>query len=302
MAAFPRAPLAPAHALPATHPHPRLATPRVARPIPTALTRSFEEHVAAVPAADEAAAGGQPPRSLYQPLPPSSSAPTSTSTTALLPGWHPLSSPPLWSGGDASALGGTKASPSPLAALPPAWRLLLLSDGSVTRHLQLLTGAAVVVEVLDQRVLDAPSDLASLPPSAREISGPILQRRVLLRVSTGEGGGADALNQPALVFATSWWNVADAATTLASTACPIWTSLASTRSELFREIRGVEHGGNAALSRAFGLREETGAPALWGRHYLFHRGGRPLTAIYEVFSPALGAWLGVGGAEKGLYQ
>ncbi len=229
-----------------------------------------------------------------------------------LPDWHPLSSPPLWSGGDESALGDA-AHPSPLETLSPAWRLLLLSDGSVTRHLQLLTGAAVSVEVLDQRVLTSPAELAALPPSAREIAGPILQRRVLLRVAgkaEEEGaatGGSDATRPPALVFATSWWNVADAAATLSTTARPIWTSLASTRSELFREIRGVEHGGNESLAHAFrvtgggmGDPATTTPPPLWGRHYLFHRGGRPLTAIWEVFSPRLGDWLGCGvGEEEG---
>jgi len=29
---------------------------------------------------------------------------------------------------------------SPAAQLPPPWKMMLLSDGSVTRHLQLLTG------------------------------------------------------------------------------------------------------------------------------------------------------------------
>jgi len=165
---------------------------------------------------------------------------------------------------------------------------------------------------LDMRVL-TDAEEARLPPYAREIAGPILQRRVLLRVGDGgaggwEGGGGGPPSAP-VVFATSWWNVADASATLATVSRPIWASLADGRSELFREIRGVEHGCNAALSRAFGLGPAQGGggggggggavvpdtTALWGRHYLFHRGGRPLTAIYEVFSPRLSEWLSGGG-------
>ena len=33
-------------------------------------------------------------------------------------------------------------------------------------------------------------------------------------------------------------------------------------------------------------------PLFWGRHYIFWRGGRPLTVIYEAFSPALAEYLG----------
>jgi chorismate lyase len=171
----------------------------------------------------------------------------------------------------------------------------------VTRHLHLLTGAPVAVDVLDMRIL-GDAEVARLPPAAREIAGPILQRRVLLRAGGSVNGDSKT---PPLVFATSWWNVADASATLAAVSRPIWASLADGRSELFREIRGVEHGCNPALARAFGLgcegsggegsSEDGGLPALWGRHYLFHRGGRPLTAIYEVFSPRLGDWLGVEG-------
>ena len=311
MASLSHARPAPAHAPRQPHTHrPRLATPVAARPgSPARLTaRSLDDDGQAVLAADDlVGTTGRPVEVEASPQP----GPSTTPAPSALPDWHPLAAPPLWTGTDASALDGPGPAPPGLAALPPAWRLLLLSDGSVTRHLQLLTGGAVEVQVLDQRLLEGAADLATLPPSAREIAGPILQRRVLLRVAaaaatepSGGGGGGrptPSAHPPALIFATSWWNVADAAATLATTARPIWTSLASTRSELFREIRGVECGGNPALSRAFGLERvgDKGVPTtLWGRHYLFHRGGRPLTAIYEVFSPRLGEWLGASAQEE----
>ncbi|HEY9737038.1 MAG TPA: chorismate pyruvate-lyase family protein, partial [Trichocoleus sp.] len=51
--------------------------------------------------------------------------------------------------------------------------------------------------------------------------------------------------------------------------------------------QGIYLGHNAALAHAFG---EDGP--FWGRHYLFWHHGRPLTLIYEVFSPYLTRYLG----------
>jgi chorismate-pyruvate lyase len=46
------------------------------------------------------------------------------------------------------------------------------------------------------------------------------------------------------------------------------------------------------LERRFGHRGP-----FWSRHYRFFRGGRELTVIREVFSPALEQWLGQASAE-----
>jgi len=39
----------------------------------------------------------------------------------------------------------------------------------------------------------------------------------------------------------------------------------------------------------------------WARHYLFYHNGRPLTLIYEVFSPNLDEWLGDSALPEDLY-
>lgn len=70
---------------------------------------------------------------------------------------------------------------------------------------------------------------------------------------------------------------------------PIWKSLASRRTEVFREILEVYSGSSAALCEAFGIDATT---RLWGRHYLFWHQGKPMTMIYEVFNPKLSSWLG----------
>ena len=60
--------------------------------------------------------------------------------------------------------------------LAPSWRLMLLSDGSVTRHLSLLTGQPVRIECLEMRPIG--SRLGGLVPSVDRIPGPRLQRQV----------------------------------------------------------------------------------------------------------------------------
>ena len=258
------------------------------------------------------------------------------------PNWHPLSTPAAWSGSEDEALD-PRSSPEAFAALPPPWKVLLLSDGSVTRHLQILTGSPVAVDLLEMGpiagsgggggsgaangaddadqydAVDEESDngqhnssSSDLPSGAELLRGPLVQRRVLLRADEGRG--------EALVYAASWWNAGDAAAALDGVASsgpgsspssssssssspaassspspsrqreqPIWTSLASSRTELFREIRSLYLGGCPALERDLGARP---GEALWGRHYLFWSGGKPLTVIYEVFSPRLREWLG----------
>ncbi len=65
---------------------------------------------------------------------------------------------------------------SPLSREHPLWRLLLLSDGSVTRHLQLLTGSAVTVDCLGMEPV--PTGDSGLPPAVAELEHPLLQREV----------------------------------------------------------------------------------------------------------------------------
>lgn len=111
-------------------------------------------------------------------------------------------------------------------------------------------------------------------------------------------------------YATSWWNEALVKQHLRDEALPIWVSLASRKTEIFREIlggcasrrgqellcsaplrltspAGVYRGTNPALEAAFGHEGP-----FWGRHYIFWHNGRPMTLIYEVFSPHLETYLG----------
>ena len=154
------------------------------------------------------------------------------------------------------------------------WRLLLLGDGSPTRHLELLSGSPVEIELIAMAADPEPGPTA--PVEIHELQGPLLRRQVWLRCG-----------QQTLAWAESWWNQDAARIHLQRREQPIWRSLTAHRAELFREVDGLAQVEAAWLSERFGHKGP-----FWSRHYRFFRGGQPLTVIREVFSPALEAWLG----------
>lgn len=182
--------------------------------------------------------------------------------------WYVLE--PLWQGGEAIVQQGL-----PHHQLAPAWQMLLLGDGSPTRHLQLLTGEPTEVDVLDMSLIGMAGDNA--PEQIEVVPGPRLRRQVWLRTASGQR----------LAYATSWWEASHVDDYLQNRSLPIWASLSRLRTELYRDIQGIHYGHCLALEVAF---EQVGP--FWGRHYLFWHHGRPLTLIYEVFSPYLVKYLG----------
>ncbi|MCP9916292.1 chorismate lyase [Cyanobium sp. ATX 6F1] len=162
------------------------------------------------------------------------------------------------------------------------WKLLLLGDGSPTRHLQLLTGAPVEVELIAMApdpATNSDAETASSserPAEVAELEPPLIRRQVWL--NCGES---------TLAWAESWWNQAAAERHLQDRQLPIWRSLTADRAELFREVDGLARVNAPWLERRFGQ-----PGPFWSRHYRFFRGGVELTVIREVFSPALERWLG----------
>lgn len=153
--------------------------------------------------------------------------------------------------------------------------MLLLGDGSPTRHLQLLTGEPTEVDVIDMSAIGLAHDNA--PNSIEIVPGPRLRRQVWLRTASGQR----------LAYATSWWELSHVDEYLQNRSLPIWASLARLRTELYRDVQGLHYGHSSALETAFGQ-----SGPFWGRHYLFWHHGKPLTLIYEVFSPYLEKYLG----------
>lgn len=152
--------------------------------------------------------------------------------------------------------------------LAPAWQILLLGDGSPTRHLQLLTRDRTEVDVIDMSPVGM--NLDSAPDIIQVVPGPRVRRQVWLRTASGQR----------LAYAVSWWEASHVDDYLQNRSLPIWASLARLRTELYRDIQGLYFGESEALEDAF---EQPGP--FWGRHYLFWHRGKPLTLIYEVFSP-----------------
>ena len=193
---------------------------------------------------------------------------SSANSLALPTTWHRLV--PLWQGEENIVQQGL-----PHTQLAPAWQLLLLGDGSPTRHLQLLTGEPTEVDVIDMSNIGM--DLDAAPNLIQAVPGPRLRRQVWLRTTSGQR----------LAYATSWWEASHVDEYLQNRNLPIWASLTRLRTELYRDVQGIYYGNCVDLELAF---EQSGP--FWGRHYLFWHHGQPLTLIYEVFSPYLTKYLG----------
>jgi chorismate lyase len=182
--------------------------------------------------------------------------------------WHSLN--PIWQGGQDAIQQGL-----PHDQLAPTWQMLLLGDGSPTHLLQLLTGERTEVDVIDMSLIGKRDDGA--PDEIEAISEPRLRRQVWLRTESGQR----------LAYAASWWNASNVDDYLQNRSVPVWRSLSTLHTELYRDVRGIYYGYCPALESAFAQK----AP-FWGRHYLFWHDRQPLTLIYEVFSPYLQKYLG----------
>lgn len=182
--------------------------------------------------------------------------------------WHSLK--PIWQGGQEVIRKGL-----PHHKLSPTWQMLLLGDGSPTHLLQLLTGEKTEVDVIDMSLIGENDDGA--PGEIDAISQPRLRRQVWLRTESGQR----------LAYAASWWNASNIDDYLQNRSQPIWRSLSTLHTELYRDVRGIQYGNCLALETEFGQKSP-----FWGRYYLFWHNRQPLTLIYEVFSPYLQKYLG----------
>jgi chorismate lyase len=178
---------------------------------------------------------------------------------------------PIWQGTSEDIQGGLLFS-----QLSPYWQMFLLGDGAPTRHLQLLTQADIVVDVIAMTEIgdrddQAPLDIAAIP-------APRTRRQIWLR---------SAKTNEIFSHATSWWHTPTIGQHLKNPALPIWKSLNQKHTELYRDLKGIYQGYCPELQAAFGHLDP-----YWGRHYLLWNGGVPITLIYEIYSPAIAAYLG----------
>ncbi|MGL5875384.1 MAG: chorismate lyase [Xenococcaceae cyanobacterium] len=182
--------------------------------------------------------------------------------------WHALDL--IWFGGEEIVKAGL-----PHSQLSPVWQMVLLGDGSPTRNFQILTGESTEVDVIDMSKIGEEDDGA--PTDVRIIAEPRIRRQVWLRTASGQK----------LLYAASWWNADLVDEYLQNRSLPIGKSLSRSHTELYQDIKKIYYGNSTDLEGAFG---ETGP--FWGRHYIFWHDRKPLTLIYEVFSPCLKKYLG----------
>ena len=161
-----------------------------------------------------------------------------------------------------------------LPQIPGAWKLMLLGDGSPTRHLQLLTKKETSIKLIAMQS-DAFSHKEA-PNEIKQLKKPLIRRQVWIENSSNT-----------LAWAESWWNKKEAEHHMKNKNQPIWQSLTQGRSELFREVDGL------ALVRSDWLEAKFQHHGpFWSRHYRFFRHQKELTVIREVFNPTLEIWLG----------
>lgn len=184
--------------------------------------------------------------------------------------WHqPMQGPLVWQSSWRQA-----ADHDVSPALRAPWRVALLSDGSIMRHLDSMTDGLVEKDCMD--TVDLGVSTAGLPESVATVPGPRSQREVHLHVSG-----------KMLVYATGWWNPEHIPHNILENDAPDWTSLLSRRMELHLEITQVFCGDSPSLERKFGYEGP-----FWGREYTLWHKSNAVALVQEVFSPAMEEYLG----------
>ena len=167
-----------------------------------------------------------------------------------------------------------------LPKISGAWKLMLLGDGSPTRHLQLLTNHETKIRLISMQI--DPLFNKEGPIEIDQLKEPLIRRQVWIRNQNKN-----------LAWAESWWNSEQVSQNLKSKEEPIWKNLTQDRSELFREVDSISIVNSNWLEEEFCFEGP-----FWSRNYRFFRNKKPLTIIREVFNPLLETWLGPSGIQN----
>ena len=167
-----------------------------------------------------------------------------------------------------------------LPKISGAWKLMLLGDGSPTRHLQLLTNHETKIRLISMQI-DTLFEKEG-PREIDQLKEPLIRRQVWIRNQNKN-----------LAWAESWWNSEQVSQNLKSKEEPIWKNLTQDRSELFREVDSISIVNSNWLEEEFCFEGP-----FWSRNYRFFRNKKPLTIIREVFNPLLETWLGPSGIQN----
>nr|YP_009244691.1 hypothetical protein Ppul_088 [Pyropia pulchra]AMK96933.1 hypothetical protein Ppul_088 [Pyropia pulchra] len=146
--------------------------------------------------------------------------------------------------------------------IPIVWKVILLGDGSFTRHCQIITYGDIVIDHIS----------TSIYSKRQDSSQSYVNRKVWI--------GNNLKNK--LIFASSWWNTDKYEAIYKYPSKAIGSVFIQSELDCYRDIHGIFLGYSLELESLFLV-----SGPFWGRYYtLFHK-GKPISIIYEIFSPLL---------------
>nr|YP_009237478.1 product [Wildemania schizophylla]AKS28525.1 product [Wildemania schizophylla] len=147
-------------------------------------------------------------------------------------------------------------------SVPLVWKVILLGDGSFTRHCNILTYTNSTIRHISTVVYTK--------------TGQSLKSYINRKVWIGTN------RKEKLILASSWWNSKEYQSIFKSPSKAIGVSLIHSEVDFYRDLHGVFLGYSQELENLFLVKGP-----FWGRYYtLFHK-GKPISIIYEIFSPLL---------------
>ena len=152
-------------------------------------------------------------------------------------------------------------------------RILLATNGTLTRILGMVAGEEITVQIIKQEIRRVPREADE---SKQLSSGRILQRHVLLK---GRSSGHRFVAAESLIAIDLLPRAIT--TSLTRTEYPIGEIMAAGRLEMFKEPADVWIGESPAWLAVAGY--QTSQPKTVGRRYRIIIGGRPAIIITEYF-------------------
>nr|ALL97362.1 ycf21 [Pyropia endiviifolia] len=142
------------------------------------------------------------------------------------------------------------------------WKVILLGDGSFTRHCQIITYGETTITHISTSIYSKPQNL--------------LQSYVNRQVWIGN----NLKNK--LIFASSWWNSDKYEAIYKYPSRAIGSVFIQSELDCYRDIHGIFLGYSAELESFFSV-----SGPFWGRYYTLFHEEKPISIIYEIFSPLL---------------
>ena len=157
-----------------------------------------------------------------------------------------------------------------LKGLAPIWQTILLSDGSLTRHLEILSGGLIQLKIELVMIIQSYNSFDKLLCS--KILYPQLSRKIWL--TTKEGSR--------IVYANSIWDADELSKLINNEKLPLGISFIESELDIFKQIYKIDYIYSIDLENSF---KQIGP--FWSRYYFLLHHGKIIASILEIFSPCL---------------